>query len=85
MTELDVGYVKKANDHCKTFIESHVTFDSGFSPITMVGDNFVHLFVSKCKKNDSVSTDSCSNVMFCVGEDLEKLYGPSLKGFVSTI
>ena len=87
MTELDVDYVKRANDHCKTFIESHVTFDSGFSPIPipMVGDNFILLFVAKCKKNDSVSTDSPSNVMFCVGEDLEKLYGPSLKGFVSTI
>ena len=85
MTELDVDYVKKANEHCKTFVESHVTFDSRFSPIPMVGDNFVLLFVAKCKKNDNVSTDSPSNVMFCVGEDLEKLYGPSLKGVVSTI
>ena len=84
-TRLEVGDVNSANEHCRTFIESSTTFDSEFSTIPTEGDNFVLLFVAKCKKNDNVLTDSPSNVMFCVGEDLEALYGPSLKGFVSTL
>ena len=84
-TRLEVGVVNSANEHCRTFTESFVTFDSEFSPIPTEGDNFVLLFVAKCKKNNNVLTDSPSNVMFCVGEDLEGLYGPTLKGFVSTL
>ena len=81
---LAVGDVKKANEHCKKFMESRITFDSDFSPIPMVGDNFVLLFVAKCDKYENVCTKSPSNVMFSFEENLEKLYGPTLKGFVST-
>ena len=84
-TMLDVGVVNTAYDHCKVFINSSVTLDSEFSPFATTGDNFVLLFITKCNKNKNVFTDSPSNVMFCFGEDLEALYGPTLKGFVSTL
>jgi hypothetical protein len=83
-TKLEVGDINSANEHCKTFMESFIPFDSEFSPIPTAADNFVLLFIAKCEKNDNIFTDSPSNVMFCVGEDLEKLYGPTQKGFVST-
>ena len=78
---LKVDNINSANEHCRAFIESFVTFDSKFSTIPTEGDNFVLLFVAKCEKNNNVFADSPSNV----GEDLEELYGPSLKGFVSTL
>ena len=84
MTNIAFGEVNSANDHCKTFMESPVTFDSEYSPFSTAGDNFILLFVAKCEMNNNVCTDSPSNVMFCCGEDLEKLYGPTLKGFLSS-
>ena len=69
----DFFSLDSANEHCKTFMESFVTFDSKFSTIPTEGDNFVLLFVAKCEKNTNVFSDSSSNVMFCVGEDLEAL------------
>ena len=39
--KLDVGDVNSANEHCKTFIENFVTFDSEFPPFPTESDNFV--------------------------------------------
>lgn len=62
-TKLAVVDVNNANEHCKTFIKSFMTFDSEFSPIPTSGDNFVLLFVAKRDKNYNACTDSSSYVM----------------------
>ena len=84
-SKLSINKVRNAYKHCKTFIESHTEFSSEYFPISKDGDNFVLLFVAEYDKNLNVRTLSPSNVMFCFEEDLETLYGPTLKGFVNTL
>ena len=84
-TVLSVEEVEAANDKCKEFMRDRVTFDSRFSPLQTVADNFVLMIVAKRNSNTNVFTDSPSNVMVCVDEDLERLYGPTLKGFVNSL
>ena len=81
---LSVVDVDTANDDCKKFMKNRITFDSGFSSLTTIADDFILLIVAKGDSNTNVIEESPSNVMFCFGEDLEKLYGPSLKGFVNS-
>ena len=60
-------------------------FDGGFSPLSTAADNLFLLFVAKRNSNANVCTDFPSNVMFCSDEDLERLYGPTLKGFANSL
>ena len=61
-----------------------MTLGSGFSLLSTV-DNFILLFVAKCNTHNNAVADAPSNVMFCFDQDLERLYGPTLKGFVSSL
>lgn len=83
-TMLGFPEVISKNDLCKKFME-FITFDGEFSPIQTAGDKYVLLFVAKRNNNDNIYEGSPSNVMLCLEENLEKLYGPTLKGFVSSL
>ena len=84
-TVLSVAEVKSANDICKKFMENRVSFGSGFAPLPTVADNFVLIVVARWNSHGTVFTDSPSNVITCVDEDLERLYGPTLKGLVNSL
>ena len=82
-TILSVADVNTANDHCKQFMKNRIMFDSGFSPLPTIADDvFILLITAKDNSDTNVFEVSPSNAMFCFGEDLEKLYGPSLKGLL---
>ena len=66
-------------------MKNRVTFDSGFAPLPTVADNFVFMIVAKRNSHGTVFTDSPLNVIICVEEDLERLYGPTLKGIINSL
>jgi hypothetical protein len=83
--KLAVADVESSYNHSRTFMDSFIKLGSEFSLISTTDDNFVLLFVAKCNSYKNVVRKSPSNVMFCFEEDLERLYGPTLKGFVSSL
>jgi hypothetical protein len=83
-TMLGTPEVNTTNDHCKKFME-FLTFDGEFSPIPTADDKYVLLFVAKRNSYTNIYEGSPSNVMLCLQGNLEKLYGPTLKGFVSSL
>jgi hypothetical protein len=84
-TMLSVTDVNRARDHCKEFVSTHINLGSEFSLSSTTDNNFILLFVAKCDRYNNAVADAPSNVMFCFEEDLERLYGPTLKGFVSSL
>lgn len=83
-TKLSIETVTSKYNNCKKFLSSHMNLGSGFSLIP-TDDNFILLFVAKCNTHNNAVADAPSNVMFCFDQDLERLYGPTLKGFVSSL
>ena len=83
-TKLNLKKVKKAHANCKKFVEDHIVLNGEYSLYPDKENNFILLFVSKQKVNGNAVRDAPSNVMFCLNDDLELLYGPALKGFVNT-
>ena len=47
MVVLSVADVISANDHCMKFMKNRITFDSGFSPLTTIANDFVLLIFSE--------------------------------------
>jgi hypothetical protein len=84
LTMLGSPEVNIINDNCKKFMK-FITFDSEFSPIQTADDKYVLLLVAKRNNNANIYEGTPSNVMLCLEENLEKLYGPTLKGFVSSL
>jgi regulatory protein YycI of two-component signal transduction system YycFG len=82
---LSVTDVNRARDHCKKFVSTHINSGSEFSLSSTTDNNFILLFVAKCDRYNDAVADAPSNVMFYFEEDLERLYGPTLKGFVSSL
>ena len=46
--------------------------------------DFILLYVGNYKTNENTLTDAPPNVMFCFGQDLQTLYGPTLMNFVDS-
>ena len=84
-TTLNLEEVEKAHGHCKKFVEDHIVSNGEYSLYPDEKNNFILLFVAKQKVNGNAVTNAPSNVMFCLNDDLELLYGPALKGFVNTV
>ena len=53
-------------------------------PIRLESDCIL-LYVGEHKTNDNTPSDAPPNVMFCLGQDLQKLYGPTLMNFVDSL
>ena len=83
-TKLSTETVTSKYVNCKEFLRDRMHLGSGFSFIS-TDDNYILLFVAKCKAHNNAVADAPSNVVFCFDKDLERLYGPTLKGFVSSL
>ena len=84
-TVLSVTEVHSANNLCSGFMRKRVKFSRKFSPLPKVANDFVLMIVAKRNTCTNVFTDSPSNVIICVEEDLDRLHGPTLKGFVNSL
>jgi hypothetical protein len=89
-TMLNNKVVKKAHEHCQTFLgkcryrecellpAKSAAFPFGFSHFP-----FVLIFVVRQDVRPSAIAGAPPNVMFCSEEELKRLYGPTLSGFVN--
>ena len=79
---------------CLDFFKEHVKIDDAeFRFISQIRkwftlkpkpleSDFILLYVGKHKTNKDTLIDAPPNVMFCLGQDLQTLYGPTLMNFV---
>ena len=51
----------------------------------LLKNDFILLYVGQDKTNENMLADSPSNVMFCFGQHLQNLYGPTLMNFVDCL
>ena len=84
-TKLNLKKVEKAHANCEKFVKNHIVLNGEYSLYPDKEKNFILLFVAKQKVYDNAVTNAPSNVMFCLNDDLDVLYGPALKGFVNTV
>ena len=93
---LSVSDVNAAHRHCLDFISCRVNSarpyrflsakNNWLSTASRLSEtDFILLFVAKRNSNQNTITNSPSNVMFCLYPELEKLYGPTLTGFVRNL
>ena len=88
---LNKQIVTGCHKHCAAFLEKRITFNPEFSRLPVPEDatpenfDFILLFAARCSTNKNTLPTALPNVIFCFEADLERLYGPTLKGFVNTL
>ena len=82
---------------CSDFFNEYVKIDNAkycflssernefISKPKLLENDFILLYVGQDKTNENMLADSPPNVMFCFGQDLQKLYGPTLMNFVDCL
>lgn len=90
--KLDIATVTNSVAHCKTFLDEKCTFSHECNLIPKKtpwfrfgyggSEHFIVVFVAPHDFNKNTVTDAPSNVIFCYKEELDRLYGPTLSGYV---
>lgn len=84
-TRLSKTVVEKARHHCKNFLTNNCRFPKNLLQLTHCfpeDGKFVLLFIAKQNWNLNTVAESPPNVLFCFEEDIQRLYGPTLGGFL---
>ena len=96
-TKLTKKIVSKDMQSCLDFLNEYVEIDNAkycflssernesTSKPKLLENDLILLYVGEQKTNADTLVDAPPNVMFCLGQDLQTLYGPTLMNFVDSL
>ena len=93
---LSVSNIIQSNRHCKAFLQNRVSLDNGFHYLSRKGkwfsntskpseSDFILLLVVNRKINVDFISNCPSNVLFLSPLELNSMYGPALRGFLTSM